>query len=172
MLKQTKKSDPTDIILLLVILFFLAVSMTIALFVNEKIKGVIDNTTLNESSAYPKITSSFKTINETTVQRGFVLFFGLLIIGILVSSFMIKVNPVFIFIYIFTLAIAIFVAVYLANTYELLVSNAQLMAIASNYAMMTWVMQNIVKILLGVGALSMIIIFSKIFGGGESASPL
>ena len=61
---------------------------------------------------------------------------------------------------------SIFTAVYLANAYEMVVSNAQLAALAANYAMMTWVMQNVVMILLGVGALSMVIIFSKVFGGG------
>jgi len=166
MLRQRKKSDPTDIVLLLVILFFLAVSFVVVGYANSKIKEVIDTTALNESDAYPSITASFKTINELTVQRGFVLFFGLLIIGILVSSFLIKVHPAFIFIYIFTLAMAIFTAVYLANAYEMVVSNTQLATLAANYAMMTWTMQNVVMILLGTGALSMVIIFSKVFGGG------
>lgn len=164
--RLNKRADPSDIVLLIVLVFFLAISFVVVLFVNSKIKETIDTTALNESEAYSSITSSFATINELTVQRGFVLFFGLLVIGIFVSSFMIKVHPVFIFIYIFTLAMAIFVSVYLANTYEMVVANGQLASIASNYAMVTWVMQNIVKILLGVGALSMIIIFSKIAGGG------
>ncbi len=166
-----KKADPSDIILLAIMVFFLAISLVVALYANSKIKEVIDTTALNESAAYPSITSSFNTINTLTVQRGFVLFFGLLIITILVSSFMIKVHPIFIFIYIITLAIAIFVSVYLANVYETVVANTQLASIAANYVMMTWIMQNVVKILLGTGALSMIIIFSKIAGGGGSESP-
>ncbi len=167
MLQQRRKADPTDMILLLVIIFFVAVSFVVVGFTNSKIKEVIDTTALNQSDAYSSITASFKVINELTVQRGFILFFGVLIIGILLSSFLIKVHPAFIFIYIITLAMALFTAVYLANVYEMIVSNAQLAALASNYAMMTWVMQNVVIIFLGVGALSMVIIFSKVFGGGK-----
>ena len=164
-----KKSDPTDMFLLLVIIFFLAVSMVVALYANSKVKEVIDTTVLNQSAAYSSIETSFSTINELTVQRGFTLFFGILIIGVIASSFLVKVHPVFIFIYIITLAVAMFVGVYLANTYELIVANSQLAELASNYATMTWVMQNILKILLGVGAMSMIIIFGKLFGGGSTS---
>lgn len=170
--KITKKADPTDIVLLLIMIFFLAISFVVVLFTNDKIKTIISTTALNESDAFAQIDAAFTTINEYTTQRGFTLFFGILIIGILVSSFMIRVHPVFIFIYIITLGVSIFVGVYLANAYEMVVANGQLAAIAANYAMMTWVMQHITTILLGVGALSMIIIFGKVGGGGSSAQDL
>ncbi len=170
MLRQRKKADPTDIVLLLVIVFFIVISFVVVLYTNSKIHEIISTTALNESAAYPSIDAAFTTINEYTVQRGFVLFFGILIIGILVSSFMIKVHPIFMFIYIITLGVAIFVSVYLANAYELVVSNGQLSTIAANYGMMTWVMQNITIMLLAVGALSMIIIFGKIGGGGSAST--
>ena len=167
-----RKGDPTDMILLLVMVFFLVVSFAVALYANGKVHEVISTTVLNQSDAYSSIDAAFTTVNEFTVQRGFLLFFGILIIGILVSSFMIRVHPVFMFIYIITLIVAIFVAMYLGNAYELVVSNGQLATIADNYAMMTWVMEHITLILLGVGALSMIIIFGKIGGGGSSTQDL
>ena len=68
------------------------------------------------------------------------------------------------------LAVTIFVSIFLANSYATLVENPLFVEIASNYEMMTWVMQHIVKILIGVGALSMIIIFGKIGGGGSENS--
>ena len=169
---QRKKGDPTDIVLLLVMVFFLVISFAVALYANDKIHTVISTTVLNESAAYSSIDSAFIQINEFTVQRGFILFFAILIIGIMVSSFMIRVHPIFIFIYIVTLGMAIFTSIYLANAYELVVSNGQLASIAENYAMMTWVMQHITTILLAVGALSMIIIFGKVGGGGSSATEL
>lgn len=165
MLKQ-KKGDITDITLFLIIIFFLATSLVVTLYANTKIKEVIDTTVLNESAAYASISQSFENINTYGVQRGFTLLFGLLIIGILLSSFLIRVHPVFIFLYILFLGIAIFISVYLANTYEMIVSNGLLAEISSNYATMTWVMQHIGVILLAVGALSMIVIFGKIITGG------
>jgi hypothetical protein len=160
-----KRADPTDIILFLVLIFFLAISFVIVGFANSKIQNLISNTALNSSEAYSSINSSFDNINNLGMQRGFVLLFGLLVIGILISSFLIRVHPVFIFIYIITLAVAIFVAIYLANSYALVQDNPHFAELSSNNTMITWVMQNIVKILIGVGALSMIIIFGKVGGG-------
>jgi hypothetical protein len=163
-----RKGDPTDIPLFLIIIFFVAISVVVALYVNGIIQNdVIGNTALNTSSAYSSINESFNNINVYATQRAFVLFFGLLVVGILVSSFLIRVHSAFIFIYIITLGTAILVSVYLANTYALVVSNPEFASFAANYATITWMMQHIVKILIGVGALSMVIIFGKI-GGGNS----
>ena len=167
---RKRKGDPTDILLFLIIVFFLAVSLSVALFANSKIAEVIDTTVLNESEAYQSIHNSFTTINEHTAQQGFTLFFGILIIGIIVSSFLVRVHPVFIFIYIIVLGVTILTSVYLANAYAMMVANGQLAEIAANYGMMTFIMRNIVKILLAVGALSMIVIFGKIGGGDVSGT--
>lgn len=161
-----RKGDPTDIVLFLVIIFFVCISMVVALYANGKLQDIISTTVLNESSAYESINESFSNINRYVVQRAFVLFFGLLVVGMLVSAFLVRVHPVFIFIYILTLGVSIFVSIYLANAYEMVVSNGQLAELALNFATMTWVMQNIAMILLGVGALSMIIILAKVGGGG------
>jgi uncharacterized membrane protein YphA (DoxX/SURF4 family) len=171
-MQRQKRADPTDILLLLVLLFFLAVSFVVAGFMNSKIQDVISNTALNSSSAYESINDSFNNINTTGVQRGFVLFFALLVIGIMVSSFMIRVHPVFIFIYIITLVVAIFLAIYLANTYAMLQDNPLFAELSANNTLITWTMQHIIKILIGVGALSMIIIFGKVGGGGSTSSDI
>jgi hypothetical protein len=167
-----KRADPTDILLLLVLLFFLAISFVVAGFMNSKIQDVISNTALNSSSAYESINSSFNNINTLGVQRGFVLFFALLVVGIMVSSFMIRVHPVFIFIYIITLVVAIFLAIYLANAYAMLQDNPLFAELSTNNTMITWTMQHIIKILIGVGALSMVIIFGKVGGGGGNTSDI
>lgn len=160
-----RKNDPTDIILLTIMLFFLAISLAVSLFANQIVQSVITNTVLSETPAYDSINESFTNINQFVAQRGFTLLFSILIIGILVSSFLVRVHPVFLFLYIITLGVAILVTVYLANIYAMVVSNPQLMEIAEHFAMTTFLMRNSVYIMLGVGALSMIIIFGKIGGG-------
>ena len=164
-----KKGDPTDIILFLVIIFFLVVSLVIAIYTNTIIHRVISTTVLNESQAYDSIDQAFTKVNDYGVQRTFTFIWGLLVLGIIVSSFLVRVHPVFMFIYIILLVVTIFVSIFLANAYATIVENAQLADIADKFEMMTWVMQHIVKILIGVGALSMIIIFGKI-GGNSSPS--
>lgn len=165
-----KKGDVTDTLMILIIIFFLAVSFIVVLYTNSKIQEVIDTTVLNQSAAYSSISAGLSYINSTVVQRGFVLFFAILCIGVVVSSFLVRVHPVFIFIYIIMLGFTVFVAVFLANSYQAVIENAELAVIAANQGMINYIMQNIIKIIIGVGALSMVIVFSKIFtGGGISA---
>ena len=165
-----KKGDPTDVLLFLVIIFFIAISFVVVIFTNTKIHEIISTTALNQSDAYASIDASFTNINDFIIQRGFTLFFAVLIIGILVSSFLVRVHPVFIFIYIMTLIASILTAVYLANAYAMVVANGQLAVLADKFGTITWVMKHITKILLAVGAMSMIIIFGKIGGGDTTGS--
>jgi hypothetical protein len=165
-----RKGDPTDIILFLVIVFFLVVSLVIAIYTNTIIHKVISDTVLNESAAYNSIDQAFTKVNDYGVQRTFTFIWGLLIFGIIVSSFLVRVHPVFMFLYIIMLVVTIFISIFLANSYALIVENQQLADISDKFEMMTWLMQHIVKVLIGVGALSMVIIFGKIGGGGNSSS--
>lgn len=165
-----RKGDPTDIILFLVIVFFLVVSLVIAIYTNTIIHKVISDTVLNESAAYNSIDQAFTKVNDYGVQRTFTFIWGLLILGIIVSSFLVRVHPAFMFLYIIMLVVTIFISIFLANSYALIVENQQLADISDKFEMMTWLMQHIVKVLIGVGALSMVIIFGKIGGGGNSSS--
>lgn len=162
---MNNKGDVTDITLFLILIFFLAISLVVALFANTQIKKVIDETPLNQSSAYSSISASFNIINTYTTQRGFVLMFAILCIGMLVSAWLIKVHPIFLFLYILTLGFAIFIAALLANTYALFVANDMIADFSADYSLITWVMRNIIRILLAVGILSIIIIFGKAAGG-------
>lgn len=167
-----RKGDATDIIFFGVIIFFLAVSFVVVIFVNTKLSEVVSGTVLNESAAAPSIIQGFTHINETVTQRGYVLIFAILIIGQLVSAFLVRIHPVFIFIYLFTLVMSIIDAVFLSNLYQAVIENAQFAAIATNYPMITYIMQHAIKILIAVGSLAMIITFSKLAQGQSSGGDL
>jgi hypothetical protein len=169
---KNKRGDVSDVLVVMLIGVFLAVSFIVVLFVNDKIKDVITDTALNDTAVASDIVDAFDRVNSTTVQRGYALFMGFLIIGVVISSFLTRLHPAFIFLYIIVLAFTIFVSVFLGNMYEVLISNDSLAATAENQGMITFFMQHIVKITLAIGALSMIIAFSKIFsrpgdGGGD-----
>jgi hypothetical protein len=161
-----KRGDATEIIMFLVIIFFLAVSFITVIYVLTRFKDVIVETPLNNSDASGQITDSIDTITTTTVQRGFVAMFAILIIGIMVFSFSVRVHPIFLFLYIIFLSVGILTAVFLSNIYKTFMEVDILASIASQQTMMTWIMQHIVLIMLGVGALSMVVLFSKIYGTG------
>jgi len=167
---KNKKGDMADVFVYIIIAIFLAISFIVVIFVNGKLRDVITETALNETSVAPTIINAMDIMNETTVQRGYALFMGILLVGILVSSFLVRVHPAFIFIYIIGLAFAIFVSVFLGNLYYEFIQVEEFATIAANQGMITFFMKNLVKLTLAIGALSMIIVFSKIFSnsGGDT----
>lgn len=163
-----RKGDISQIVTFLIIVFFLAVSFIVVGFANDELKKVIDETALNSTSVATSASNQLETISTTTINNGFGAIVAFLIIGMILSSMLVRVHPVFLFIYIIVLAISIFVAVPLANTYEQIITNDSFTSIASSQTIITWVMQNLILVLLGTVAISLIILFSR--GRGTSFS--
>lgn len=168
--KLNKKGDATDVFIVMVILFFLAVSFIIGIFVNDKLITVIETTALNESAAAPVILNTFENLNSEGIQRAFVLVFVLMVIFVVASAFLTRIHPFWIWIYFIMLIVTILTSVLMANTYGALIENTELASIIASQPMITFFMQNAVMIALAVSAFSIIIVFSKLFsaptGGG------
>lgn len=161
-LNQKRKGDASGIVTFLILIFFLAISFVVVGFANDKIKEVIDTTVLNSTTVADDVSTQLGNITERTINNGFAAIVAFLIIGMMISSMLVKVHPIFLFIYIIVTAITIFVAVPLANTYEMVVTNSAFVEVASYQTIITWIMQNLVLVLLGTAALSFIILFSKL----------
>ena len=158
-----KKGDASDPLIMLIMLFFLAVSFLIVIFINTEFSSIIETSALNESAASSSILEGFDNINQKALDRGFALVFALMIIFIFASGFLIRVHPIFLFFYIFFLAITIFAAVPIGNMYVKIQENPTLATVAESASMTNWIMNHIVMIVLAVGIISMILIFSKLF---------
>lgn len=163
---EGKKADASMIILILVIIFFLTVSFLVVNYVGVELTKFITETALNDTVAAPRIVDSMETITTKTIDNGLLFMIAFLIIGIIVSSFLVRIHVIWLFLYIIFLGTGIFLAVFLGNAYQDLTEAAVFATTISNMPKTIWIMQNIVKIILGAGALSMIIIFSKIFREG------
>jgi len=161
-----KRADATAIILIIIIIFFLAVSFLIVNYVGIKFTWIMRNTVLNETAETATIADAMETTTTKTIDNGFVLMFAFLIIGLIVSGYLIRISPVWLFIYIIFLAVAIFLAIFLGNTYQKITEVGVLAEAIANMSKTVWIMQHSLKIVLAAGAMSMIIIFSKIFGRG------
>jgi len=157
----SKRGDVSDGIVILITLFFIAVAFIAVAFINDKFKDVVADTALNESTAASSIVSGLDRITTSGIQNGFVLIFGFLVIGTLVSSFLVRVHPAFIFLYIIFAGFAVILAVVIANAYNTMINATALQSIAAQQGMMNWIMQHIVKIIIGVIGLSMIVLFAK-----------
>lgn len=162
-----KKGDVTSGITFIVIIFFLAISFIVVAFINDKMKDVVEDTVLNQTSVASGIVDSMNFITTTGIQRGFALIFVFMIIGMMVSSFLVRVHPIWIFLYIIFACFAVVITVPIANVYQLFIENETLSSIASQQTLITWVMQHSVLILIATLALSMIILFAKLPDRGQ-----
>lgn len=170
---KNKRADASGFILFGILLFFFAVSLLVGAFTTSKLKSAITGSALNDTTIAPTIVTRMDDVTNTSIQNGYVVIFVFLIVGLLLSSFLVRIHPIFIFIYIIFLGVSIFVSAILANIYQELTEVSLINSVASQQTMITWIMSHIALIMLGVGALSLIITFSKIFGqGGYSETRL
>jgi len=161
-----KQADASMIILIVIIIFFLAVSFLIVNYIGIKFQWIMDNTVLNETEASETISDGISTVTTKTMDNGFILIIAFLIIGIIISSFLIRIHPVWLFLYIIFLGVGIFLGVFLGNAYQKITEVTMLSDAVANMPKTVWMMKNSLKMILATGAMSMIVIFSKILGKG------
>ena len=171
MILKDKRGDASEGIVFLVTIFFLAISLVIVAFALSKVQDVIQDTPLNSTDASDSVISGIENLRTQSVQRGFMLLFGFLIIGIMISSFLVRVHPAWFFIYVIFAIIAVMLAALFANAYNKVISVEALQEIAAEQTMINWVMEHIVQVIIGVIGLSVLLLFAKIptqlgVGGG------
>jgi hypothetical protein len=86
------------------------------------------------------------------------------------SAFLVRVHPFWIWIYIIMLFATILTSVFMANTYGALADNPIFETIIQQQSMITFFMQHAVKVALAISALSMIVVFSKLFSAPVGGS--
>lgn len=162
---QTKKGDLPDMLIFLVTVSILAIGIFILAFVIPEISDGLAEAGLNDSVEGTAAIEQMSNIGTKVLQRGFFLLFVGLIIATLISSFIARTHPIFLFLYIIFLAITILLSTYLGNFYESITSAVIFTDTLASQTLITFVMQNIAKITLGVGILSFVILFSKFTSG-------
>lgn len=161
-----KKGDILDSMSFLITLVILGIGLFILAWIIPSITSGLSSANLNNSVEGTQAIAQLNDFGMNGIQRGFFFIFIGLCIAQLISAFYVDTHPVWLFLYIIFLAITVILGAYLGNLYETFSSNAAFTGFTQDY--ITIVMQNIVKIVIGIGALSMIIIFVKFgFGGGQ-----
>lgn len=165
---KEKKGDITDMPLFLVVVTVLAIGFFTIVFAVVTISTSLREAGINTTSEGDSAIDSLEDFGTKTIQRGFFLLFVGLIISTMVSSFFARTHPIFLFLYIFFLAVTIFLGVYLGNAYEQLTQVSILAETLASQSIINVIMQNIITIVLSVGALSMLIVFAKFKASGSS----
>lgn len=161
MIIKNKRGDATEGLTFIIIIFVLAISLIISGFVVTKMILVVKNTPLNQTAVSAQIIEGMDNLSTNGVNKAFVFIFSGLILGMFLSSFLVRVHPAFLFIYVIMLIFAGFVALLLTNVYNAFVANQQISAYASSLTGIDYIMKHSLKILIAVVCISLIILFAK-----------
>lgn len=164
--KMNKRGSIVDLFFFVVIVVVLAIFFLIINLVSTSITDELKTTKLNES-ALALQTLNYQAQLTARLDYVFLIIFVALIMGILISSFLIHVHKVFVPIYIILFIIAILIGVIMNNIYEEFRTHAALAATSTLHPFANAIINNYVLVLLGVGVLSMILIFGKTRQGEE-----
>jgi hypothetical protein len=168
---KAKKGDITDILSLVIVLFVLIVGFFIISFTIPQISNGLKTAGLNNSNEGANAINSLTDFGTNGIQKGmFWLFIGMCI-GVLISAFYADTHPIWLFLYIIMLVISIILAAYLGNAYQTMTEIDAFSGWSQSF--MTMIMQNIMKVIIGVAAMSFIIMFVKgVFFGGYGGTNL
>ena len=162
---QAKKGDLPDMLIFLVSVTVLAIGIFVFAYIIPTISTGLAEAGLNDSAEGIAAINQMSSLGTNVLQKGFFLLFVGLIMATMISSFLARTHPIFLFLYIIFLGITIFLSTYLGNFYETFSSTGIFADTLASQTLINLVMNNIVKITLGVGALSMVILFSKFATG-------
>jgi hypothetical protein len=165
---MNKKAELTDMFIFVITLFILAIGLFIFIYFIPTVSNGLRSAGLNNSVEGANAIDSFDGLTGV-INNGFLMLFIGLIMSVLITSFLVRTHPIFLFLYIFFLIITMLLSVYLGNAYNDFENNPLFATALANAGFLHWVMNYIVEISLAVGALSMIIIFAKFstFGGTQ-----
>ncbi len=167
---KSKKGDVTDVMIWLITIFILAIGLFIfAFFVPELSQG-LRNSNINSSAEGEFAINEMEDFGVVTIQRGFFFLFVGLIIGVMISSFLVRTHPIFLFLYILMLGLTVFIGTYLGNAFDQMTEIDIFAETLASQTLISAVMNNIITITIAVGALSFIIVFAKFSSGTREST--
>ena len=117
---MNNKGSARDVLFIAVILFGLAIGFfTIHYMMGETVDRLIANPVINQSSS---AVEAFEGIDIMTSRLDYVIFgvFIALVLGLIITSWFIGGNPIYMFIYFIIVVITVVISTVLANTWEMI----------------------------------------------------
>jgi len=168
---MSKKGDLPDMLIFLITVFIFAIGLLIFAYVVPSVADGLGGAGLNESSQGYDSINEMAELGANGLQKGFFFLFVGLIMSTMITSFLTRAHPIFLFMYIFFLGITVLLGSYLGNAFEQIATSPVLADTLGTQGYISIVMQNIVLITLVTGALSMIIVFAKFSSFGGRSAP-
>lgn len=164
-----KKGEVSDILIFLITIFIFAIGLFVLFYVTPAISNGLNIAGLNNTATGAAAINSMNTTFSNMLNNGFMLLFVGLTISVMITSFLVRTHPIFLFLYIIFLIVTVLLSFYLGNAYAQMTSNPIFSSIVSQASFFNLVMGHIAEITIAVGALSIIIVFAKFstYGGSQ-----
>ena len=168
-LLKSKKGEITDMLIFVVTIFALGIGLFMMMYITPTISNGLRGAGLNNTVEGANAIDAMNSVGTTVVNNGFLLLFVGLIISMMITSFLVRTHPIFLFLYILILAITLLLAAYLGNAYDQMIQNPIFASTLADATFINFILSHIVELSLAAGALSLIIMFSKFstYGGSE-----
>jgi len=168
---KNKKGSLVDLFLFLSITFVLAIfSVSMYFVANKTNQALHDNSPAlqkalgNSGNATEIISSTFGQVSVAYSSLKWITF--MLIIGyalsILITSFLVKTNPIFFVPYIFIVVIAVFISAPLSNSYETIYQNPILAESFSGFFGQNWIFLHLPTWIAVIGIFAGILMFINV----------
>lgn len=164
-LLNNKRGDLTGLIYLIVQIAALAIFLLIVGYVAPQIATNL-KTQIGSSASVNNSLDTVVNIPANTFNTIWIIVFGIMCLGLFVTSFFIETHPVFVPIFIFLLILTIFIAIPISNAYETLSANATLSTASAQQQLIYFIMTNLPFVAFIIGLISLIITFAKPSGSG------
>jgi hypothetical protein len=120
----------------------------------------MDSSTDLDSTA-KKVTNDLNDRYPAVWDSLFVFIFVLLWITVLISSFFIESNPAFFIVSLIILVIVLILAIFLGNSYEMIMQDATMSGISAQFPMTNFILSHILIFTLAVGVSIAIVLYAK-----------
>lgn len=155
---RNKKGSIIDIAFIIIALFGLAIFIGVIVYVFPQITTQISASPLGNNSASAAALDTTESLMDRMGSVFLIIFVGLTI-GVFITAYQIDSSPAFIPLYIILLALLITVASVIQYSYNAFEDNSVLGT--TQNAMVSLLMSKLVLIAVGIGVMSMILIFAK-----------
>jgi magnesium-transporting ATPase (P-type) len=99
-LVKQKKGELTDMLIFLITIFILAIGLFVMMYAVPKITGGLKLAGMNNSVEGANAISSLEDFGSNGINNGLMLLFVGLVIAQLITAFMVRTHPIFLFLYI------------------------------------------------------------------------
>lgn len=159
--RSNRANAVVDTLLIMIVVFTFALVIILFFPAYSDLNDAIQNSS-DLSNETKQVVQDYDTLYPTLWDNMFLTVWVLLIMGLIVSVFLLDTYPAFLFFSVVGLIGVFTVSAFLANIFDDVISTAGISASAAQFPFTTWVMTHLLELSIAVGFLAMVALYIKL----------